>query len=243
MERARGQDAVGHTGLGAGPGERHRAGDLREHRRPDHLRRGPGAVRGTPRRRPQDLPRLVVTDRDRLPSRRVPRHRRVHRQPVPRRRRRPLYRRGAGLLRLRAPQGGGHRLGRRGGTASTWPVPTPIPTPSPTPRCWRSSAIRWRSTPIGSWPGWPASRNGRSGSSTSPSGSAGGSRQPAPPPRRRSAGVLAAVGLGVAGLPVGPAPPEAPTGLRPPGLRPAPPGQTVTRRASSWRRGRRVPAR
>src|SRR5581483_11638461 len=68
---------------------------------------GPRAVRGPPRRRPQDLPRLLLAHRDRRPPRRLPRDRRVHRQPLPRRRRRPLHRR-ARVLRLRAAQGGRH---------------------------------------------------------------------------------------------------------------------------------------
>ena len=74
-------------------------------------------------------PEEIVT-----PLGRVPRRRRVDRQPGPARRPRPLHRRGR-VLRLRPVQGrGGPRRSPRSST-SIWPRATPTATRSPTCRC------------------------------------------------------------------------------------------------------------
>ena len=153
-------------GVGTGPGERHRPGDFEKIVAPiiyaealelfeDHLDAG---------RKSSWCRRLRSRS---LPPRRLPRHRRVHRQPLPRRRRRPLHRR----VWSSTPTG---RTRRRpsgtppSATASTWPGPTPTPTPSPTPRCSRSSATRVAVNPDrelarspASWSGDPGLRPAR----------------------------------------------------------------------------------
>ena len=192
-------DALAHPGLGTGPGDRHR---------PGHLREGASPRSSTPRRwssststaTPGRKSSSSRPHRSRSSSH-LAEHLGVDECIASRsahRRRRPLHRR-ARVLRLRArtrPRPSARPPTR---AASTWPAPTPTPTRSPTPRCWSSSAIRWRSTPTGSWPASPASGMGDPPVRPARPPPAAG---PDPAPGRTTAavgGVLAALGLGVAG--------------------------------------------